>query len=144
MVSRNISYQHIIPQWGLLVLFLKTVWNLQYRDYAPHSIKPQLSETFKGDPREKVNLKLLGLLSQFFGILTWLSNCFNPERAHGAHYTTGIWKPSFHCGLILRFNLTLGRTIARCEGGTAQRRESEEPQEQILASTVFDPWQGWF
>lgn len=55
MVSRNISYQYIIPQWGLLILFLKTVWNLYYRDYAPHPIKPQLSEIFKGDPREKVN-----------------------------------------------------------------------------------------
>lgn len=70
MVSRNISYQYIIPQWGLLILFLKTVWNLYYRDYAPHPIKPQLSEIFKGDPREKVNLKLLGLLSKLFGILT--------------------------------------------------------------------------
>lgn len=62
---------------------------------------------------------------------------------HGAHYSTGIWKPAFHCRLILQFNPTAGLIIARCEGGAAQRGESEEAQEWILASIVLDPWQGW-
>ena len=103
--------------------------NTWFSDYSSYPIKPQLGETFKGDPGPKVDKSPCFRIPflTFWDSDTTLQLLQSKEiRVSFTRYkmiTEPIIqlesKSSFYRSQILQFNPSLGLITARCEGGAA-------------------------